>query len=519
MSLLTQSSAWKALEHHARSTALDLRELFAQDAGRSARMSTGFGRLFLDYSKQRANPETMALLFGLARQAGVEQWRDRMFAGEPINASEQRAVLHVALRSNEEHFPERADVMPLVRDARRRVHDFVATAHRGLLTGSTGKPIRDVVNLGIGGSDLGPRMVAQALRRHTSNRIRVHFAANIDPAELDAVLGPLDPETTLFIVVSKTFTTQETLDNARRAQQWLERKCTSAQAVARHFIAVTANIAKASERGIPEDRVFPFWDWVGGRYSVWSAVGLAAALAVGNDAYDGLLEGARQMDEHFRAAPLESNLPVILALVSLWNVNFLGARSHAVLPYSDELKDFPAYLQQLEMESNGKRVDRDGHPIDYETAPVIWGSTGTVSQHSFHQLLHQGTPLVPVDFIVPARGPGDPESHALLVANALAQGSALMMGTPAGEPEHAVCLGNRPSSTLLLDQISANALGQLIALYEHKVFVQGVLWNINSFDQWGVELGKKIARSLAEAKSPTVDASTAALLERVRSAP
>jgi glucose-6-phosphate isomerase len=289
---------------------------------------------------------------------------------------------------------------------------------------------------------------------------------------------------------------------------------------------VTANVAGALERGIEAERIFPFWDWVGGRYSVWSSVGLGAALAVGNDAFEGLLEGARQMDAHFHTAPLEANMPVILALLSVWNVNFLGAKSHAILPYSDRLRAFPDYLQQLEMESNGKRVDRDGKPVDYDTAPVIWGSTGTVSQHSFHQLLHQGTMFVPVDFIVPRRGEGDAEAHALLVANALAQGSALMLGTPPGRPHfalaHAVCPGNRPSSTLLLERLSPAALGQLVALYEHKVFVQGVLWNINSFDQWGVELGKKIAQSLAagpQAKDAgfSIDPSTAALLERVRS--
>ena len=519
MSSLSESQAWKALAKHARSERLDLGSLFEVDPGRAARLSIGFDELFLDYSKQRVSDETLHLLFELARQADVSGWRDRMLAGEPINTSENRAALHVALRSDSDRFPPGLSVMREVRQARERVREFVFEAQEGRLVGTTGKPIRDVVNLGIGGSDLGPRMVAQALRRQASGRPRVHFAANIDPAELDQVLAPLDPEATLFIVVSKTFTTQETLDNARRAQAWLERHRSSPQMVARHFVAVTANIDAARERGIADSHIFPFWDWVGGRYSVWSSVGLSAALAVGNEAFDGLLEGARQMDAHFHTAPLESSLPVILALLSVWNVNFLGARSHAILPYSDELKEFPGYLQQLEMESNGKRVDRDGTTVDYDTAPVIWGSTGTVSQHSFHQLLHQGTPFVPVDFIVPVRGGGDPKSHSLLVENALARGSALMLGTPPGTPQHAACPGNRPSSTLLLERLSPAALGQLVALYEHKAFVQGIVWNINSFDQWGVELGKKIAKTFAtgaDAGTPAVDPSTAALLERVR---
>ncbi len=519
MSALLESAAWQALAAHARSEPLDLRTLFANDPNRPRRLSMGFDQLFLDYSKQRVSERTLELLFDLARAADVAGWRARMFAGEPINNTEDRAVLHVALRSDLDQFPQDASVMQEVRAARAQVREFVSEAYEGRLVGVTGKPIRDVVNLGIGGSDLGPRMVVQALRRLASGRPRVHFAANIDPGELDSVLARLDPESTFFIVVSKTFTTQETLDNARRAQRWLERSCSSPQLVARHFAAVTANIAAARERGIDKMRIFPFWDWVGGRYSVWCSVGLAAALALGNEHFEGLLEGARQMDAHFHAAPLEGNLPVILALVGIWNINFLGARSHAVLPYSDELKEFPAYLQQLEMESNGKRVDRDSRPVDYDTAPVIWGSTGTVSQHSFHQLLHQGTPFVPVDFIVPVRSAGDPKSHSLLVENALAQGSALMVGTPPGTPDYKRCPGNRPSNTILIERLSPAALGQLIALYEHKVFVQGVVWNINSFDQWGVELGKTIAKALASSEAQSgfsADPSTAALLQRVR---
>jgi glucose-6-phosphate isomerase len=514
MSTLTQSAPWKALAAHARARP-DLLRLFADEPGRENRLSISFGALFLDYSKQLVSGETLELLLGLARQTYVTGWRDLMFSGEAINATEKRAVLHPALRSDADEFPPGKSVMHEVRETRSRMREFVDAMRSGKLTGATGKRITDVVNLGIGGSDLGPRMVVEALRALVGTP-RAHFVANVDPAELAAVLAPLDPETTFFIIASKTFTTSETLDNARRAEEWLRARISGESSMSRHFAAVTANVAGAKARGIPEAGIFPFWDWVGGRYSVWSAVGLSAALAVGFEAFEELLEGGREMDQHFRTAPIDSNMPVILGLLGVWNVNFLGARSHAILPYSDELKQFPAYLQQLEMESNGKRVDRDEKEVDYDTAPVIWGSTGTVSQHSFHQLLHMGTPFVPVDFIVPVHGRGDPASHAMLVENALAQASALMLGTEPGLPPHAVCPGNRPSSTILMDSVSPRALGQLIALYEHKVFVQGIVWNINSFDQWGVELGKKIAKSLGDPAARPTDPSTAALLERVR---
>jgi glucose-6-phosphate isomerase len=513
---LNQSAAWSALAQHARAGAPAPRELFAADARRAERLSAECGELLLDYSKQRVNDETLKLLFDLARERDVAGWTRRMFAGEPINNTEGRAVLHVALRSALHEFPAGRSVMREVRDARGRVRDFVSRVRSGELTGATGKQLRDVVNLGIGGSDLGPRMVARALQGVTPAGPRVQFVANVDPADLDFALEGLDPETTLFIVASKTFTTAETLDNARRARAWLEARVPAAGAVSRHFAAVSANVEGARAFGVDETHVFPFWDWVGGRYSVWSSVGLAAALAIGEQAFDELCAGAWRMDEHLRDTPLEKNLPVILALLSVWNTNFLGAQSQAILPYSEDLKDFPSYLQQLEMESNGKRVDRDGRPLTHATAPVIWGASGTNSQHSFHQLLHQGTLHVPADFIVPLSGYGDAQAHGMLVENALAQASALMTGTTGNEPAHAVCPGNRPSSVLLIDRLSPAALGQLIALYEHKVFVQGVIWGLNSFDQFGVELGKKIARGLAAGRADAMDPSTARLIARAR---
>jgi glucose-6-phosphate isomerase len=526
---LTQSRAWQALTHHAAAGAPRPRELFAADPQRATRLRAQHGEILLDYSKQRVSDETMALLFDLARQADVAGWTSRMFGGERINNTEDRAVLHVALRSAEAEFPSGGSVMNEVREGRQRMRDFVRRLRDGSFRGATGKAIRDVINLGIGGSDLGPRMVSRALQGSATRGPRVQFVSNVDPADLDYALEGLAPESTLFIVASKTFTTAETLDNARRAKAWISKAMPGEAAPGHHFAAVSANIAGARAFGVDQDLVFPFWDWVGGRYSVWSSVGLAAALALGNEVFDALARGASEMDEHFRSAPLEANLPTILALLSIWNVNFLGAQSQVILPYSEDLRDFPAYLQQLEMESNGKRVDRGGRPVDYATSPVIWGAAGTNSQHSFHQLLHQGTVFVPADFIVPVTGKGDPRSHRMLFENALAQASALMMGTGAGttdqtagagagsaakEPAHAQCPGNRPSSTLLIERLTPRALGQLIALYEHKVFVQGIVWNINSFDQWGVELGKKIARSLAAGQSAPPDPSTAALLAR-----
>jgi len=490
-----------------------MRELFAREPGRARRFSLEAGSLLLDYSKHRVNETTLALLAGLARQAGVETWRARMFAGEHINSSEDRAVLHVALRSALQVFPAGNDVMPLVREAREGMRAFSDAVRGDRLLGHTGKPMRTVINIGIGGSDLGPRMLTQALWRHADAPQSVHFAANADPDDLAHVLAQAQPETTLFIVASKTFTTGETLGNAKLARAWLSAGLQDETAVTKHFAAATANVKAAAEFGIAPELCFPLWDWVGGRYSVWSTVGLPVAIAIGMDRFEDLLAGARAMDEHFVTAPLEANMPVLLALLGIWYANFFGAGTHAVLPYAEALRELPAYLQQLEMESNGKGVDRDGQKVDYATAPVIWGAVGTNSQHAFHQLLHQGTQMVACDFLVPVA------STAAAAENALAQAAALMAGRNASEP-HRRFDGNRPSSTILFKAIDPHTMGQLLALYEHKVFVQGVIWNINSFDQWGVELGKEVARTLAQpaaaAAQAGMDASTNALLARLR---
>ena len=514
-SRLTRSPAWKALQaHQAEIAPVHMRELFAREPGRAQKLSLEVGALLLDYSKHRVTDTTLALLIDLARQAEVEAWRARMFAGEHINTSEDRAVLHVALRAGQDTFPAGSDVMPLVRKTRESMRAFSEAVRSEALLGHTGKPMRTVINIGIGGSDLGPRMLARALWRHADAPQSVHFVANADPDDLARALARAQPETTLVIVASKTFTTVETLGNANLVKAWLAKALGSEAAVNAHFAAVTANTEAAVAFGIAPERCFPLWDWVGGRYSVWSSVGLPVAIAIGMDRFDELLAGARAMDEHFLAAPLEANMPVLLALLGIWYTNFFGAETHAVLPYAEALRELPAYLQQLEMESNGKGVDRDGQSVDYATVPVIWGAPGTNSQHAFHQMLHQGTHLAPCDFLVPVEGSG------AAAENALAQAAALMAGKDAALP-HRRFDGNRPSSTLMFKAINPHTLGQLLALYEHKVFVQGIIWNLNSFDQWGVELGKDIARTLAAQPAgggaiPGLDASTNALLARLR---
>ena len=514
-SRLTRSPAWKALQaHQAEIAPVHMRDLFAREPGRAQTFSLEAGALLLDYSKHRVTDTTLALLIDLARQAEVEAWRARMFAGEHINTSEDRAVLHVALRAVQDTFPAGSDVMPLVRKSRESMRAFSEAVRSEALLGHTGKPMRTVINIGIGGSDLGPRMLARALWRHADAPQPLLFVANADPDDLARALAQAQPETTLVIVASKTFTTVETLGNANLARAWLAKALGSETAVNAHFAAVTANTEAAAAFGIAPERCFPLWDWVGGRYSVWSSVGLPVAIAIGMDRFDELLTGARAMDEHFLAAPLEANMPVLLALLGIWYTNFFGAETHAVLPYAEALRELPAYLQQLEMESNGKGVDRDGQPVDYATVPVIWGAPGTNSQHAFHQMLHQGTHLAPCDFLVPVEGSG------AAAENALAQAAALMAGKDAALP-HRRFDGNRPSSTLMFKAINPHTLGQLLAMYEHKVFVQGIIWNLNSFDQWGVELGKDIARTLAAQPAgggaiPGLDASTNALLARLR---
>jgi glucose-6-phosphate isomerase len=518
MTSLAAYPAWHALqEHYTRARAVHIRDLFAGDPGRGTRFAAEAAGIYFDYSKHAITDETLRLLVDLARAREVEHWRDRMFAGEPINNTENRAAWHVALRA--------ASPPPEVREMLGRMGALVEQARGGAMRGATGAPVRTVVNLGIGGSDLGPRMAVRALRAFNAGKIELRFVANIDPADLDAALAGLDPRATFFIVTSKTFTTLETLDNARRARAWLARALGGEAGVLSHFIAVTANVEAARAFGIAPERCLPMWDWVGGRFSLWSAVGLPIALAVGMDGFARLLAGARAMDEHFRTAPLEANVPVLTALLGVWYVDLHGAQTHAVLPYAEDLRELPGHLQQLEMESNGKRVDRDGHRVAVPTAPVVWGMAGTNGQHAFHQLLHQGTVLVPCDFIVAARGaPGaDDEAHRHLLLNALAQSAALAFGKNEPGAPHRHYPGNQPSSTIVLPQLEPYALGALLALYEHKVLVQGVIWGVNSFDQWGVELGKTMARALGTAfaagVSESLDGSTRALIARIRTAP
>jgi len=515
MTRLIDLPAWRVLrDHQSRIASLHLRDLFAAEPDRGARLAAQAAGLYVDYSKHRLTAETLRLLLELARERELERWRDRMFAGEAINVSEGRSARHVALRS--------ATPPQEVGAALARMRALVDRAHRGNLRGVNGRTVRTVVNLGIGGSDLGPRLATRALRALELGRVATRFVTNVDPADLDAALDGLDPETTFFIVASKTFTTAETLDNARRARAWLARALGDPPDLLANFIAVTGNPDAARAWGIAAERILPIWDWVGGRYSLWSAIGLPIAFAIGMDAFDRLRDGARAMDEHFRTAPLESNLPTLLALIDIWYGDFFGAQSRAVLPYAEDLRDLPPYLQQLEMESNGKWVDRDGRPVGCATAPVVWGAAGTNGQHAFHQLLHQGTLLVPCDFVVPAQASAgaDREAHRLLVANALAQSAALAFGKDEPAAPHRHYRGNQPSTSIVLPRLDPHALGALLALYEHKVFVQGVVWGINSFDQWGVELGKARAKALVPAlageASAGLDSSTRALVARIR---
>ncbi|MEO7254300.1 MAG: glucose-6-phosphate isomerase [Casimicrobium sp.] len=538
------SGTWTLLESHRASISnMRMADEFGKDAKRATNFSLEASGLFLDYSKNRMTAETKSLLLALARERGVEARRNAMFAGEHINTTENRAVMHVALRGRgaRRYRVDGQDVMPEVKRVLEQMQRFSHQVRDGVWKGYTGSAITDVVNIGIGGSDLGPQMVCEALRTYIPQGLNVHFISNVDGAALDRVLSSVDAETTLFIVASKTFTTQETLTNATSARRWfLENGGTQAD-VAKHFVAVSTNAAAVKKFGIDTANMFEFWDWVGGRYSLWSAIGLSIAIAIGMDAFEQLLAGANEMDEHFATAPLESNLPVLLALVGIWNVNFLGATSQCVAPYSQDLHRLPAYFQQLEMESNGKSVDRDGKPLTIASCPVIWGEPGTNGQHAFFQLLHQGTSVIPVDFIAALQADSehdlDAAHHRLLLANCFAQSEALMVGKNAEKVRaellasgmsdaqvaaltpHKVFAGNRPSNTILLDELTPKSLGALIALYEHKVFVQGVIWNVNSFDQWGVELGKQLAKTIdGELKSGAIsgahDGSTTALLRR-----
>jgi glucose-6-phosphate isomerase len=518
--------------HQAQMATQHMRDLFAADPARFERFSLQVGEILLDYSKNRITDETMNLLVQLAEEADVAGWRERMFGGDKINHTENRAVLHVALRnrSNTPVMVDGEDVMPKVNAVIERMGVFAEQVRNGQWRGYSGEPITDVVNIGIGGSDLGPQMVVQALKPYRHPRLNMHFISNIDGAHVKEALETLNPETTLFIVASKTFTTQETMTNAHYAREWFLAKSRSEAHIARHFVAVSTNREAVTAFGIDPANMFEFWAWVGGRYSLWSAIGLSIVLAVGVERFIELLAGAHDMDAHFRQAPLAQNMPVILALLGVWYNNFFGAESQVILPYDHYLRSLPAYLEQADMESNGKSVDREGNKVDYQTGSIVWGATGINGQHAFYQLLHQGTKLIPADFIVTVEPPTELKGHHdILIANFLAQTEALMRGRTREETEaqtsqfvsHKVFDGNHPSNAILLQKLSPHALGMLIALYEHKIFVQGVIWNLNSYDQWGVELGKQLASRIlpelhAAAPVDGHDASTNALINYYR---
>ncbi len=532
-------AAWQALRSHRKAwKKLHLRDLFRQDKRRFERFSIRLNDLLLDYSKNLITEETLKLLLRLAKAAKLKEAREAMFTGRHINLTEDRAVLHTALRAPAELnlMVDGHNIMPDIRRVLEQMASFTERVRKGRWKGYSGKPITDVVNIGIGGSDLGPAMVCQALTPYAQPGLNVHFVSNVDPTHLTEVLKRLNPETTLFIVASKTFTTQETLVNAQSARAWLLAQAKDERAVARHFVAVSTNRTEVEKFGIDPANLFEFWDWVGGRYSLWSAIGLPIALYLGMEHFEALLAGAHDMDVHFRTAPAAANMPVILALLGIWYIDFWDAQAHAVLPYDQYLARLPAYLQQLDMESNGKRVTRDGRPVRVATGPIVFGEPGTNGQHAFYQLIHQGTRLVPCDFLVAAEShnPLD-DQHEILLANVFAQSEALMRGKTAAEVRaelkaqglkkkdiarltpHKVFPGNRPSNTLLYQRLTPRTLGRIIALYEHKVFVQSVIWDINAFDQWGVELGKQLARTiLPELKSDAPvrghDASTNGLI-------
>ena len=531
----TMLPAWQALAAHRDViAATDLRRLFATDPGRGQRMTLTAAGVHLDYSKHRVTDETLGLLVALAGQAGVRARIDAMFTGQKINATERRAVLHVALRAPRGTVirVDGEDVVPGVHAVLDAMSAFSDKVRRGEWLGHTGRRIVNVVNIGIGGSDLGPVMALEALRHYSDRGMNFRFVSNVDGTDFAEAVRDLDPAETLFVVASKTFTTLETMTNARTARAWsIAGLGGDATSVAKHFVAVSTNAEEVAKFGIDTANMFGFWDWVGGRYSMDSAIGLSTMLAIGPGAFGDMLAGFHEMDEHFRTAPFERNLPVLMGLISLWYADFFGAQTVAVLPYDQYLKRFPAYLQQLTMESNGKRVRLDGAPVGYDTGPIYWGEPGTNGQHSFYQLIHQGTRLVPCDFILFAKTLNPlGQHHDLLAANVFAQGEALAFGKTAeevraeGVPEwlvpHRMFPGNRPSSTLLLERLTPAALGRLVALYEHAVFVQGAVWGINPFDQWGVELGKMLAQrivpELAAGVEPHHDSSTTALIHRYR---
>ena len=547
MSALTELPAWRDLIAHRR--AIDgrhMRDLFAADAGRFDRFSLRFNDILFDYSKNRVTGETMALLLQIARQTDLRAAIDAMFSGGKINNTEHRAVLHIALRNraNRPITVDGTDVMPEVNRVLGKMRAFSDRVRSGSWRGYSSRAITDVVNIGIGGSDLGPKMAVTALKPYAASHLRVHFVSNVDGTDIAETLKPLDPATTLFLIASKTFTTQETMTNAASARQWLLRTTNDEAAIARHFAALSTNAEAVAAFGIDTDNMFEFWDWVGGRYSLWSAIGLPIAIAIGMDRFEELLAGAHEADEHFRTAPFERNIPVIMALLGIWYRDFFGAQTHAIVPYDHYLRYFADYLQQGDMESNGKSVDKAGGAVDYATGPVIWGQPGTNGQHAFYQLIHQGSTLVPCDFLAPARSHNPlGRHHDILIANFLAQTEALMRGRTTAEARAELAAagvsgadldllaaaktfaGDKPTNSFLFRQLSPATLGALIAFYEHKIFAQGVIWNINSFDQMGVELGKQLASAilpqLGGAARPaegaaTHDASTNGLLSYYR---
>lgn len=508
---------WQSLDrHYGDIKYLSIREQFALDSGRFDRFTIRSGELLLDYSKNRITQETIDKLIALAQAVNMTEWTERMFTGDIINHTEGRAVLHTALRnrSNTPVLVDGQDVMPLVNAVLRKMARFCEQVHTGHWLGYSGKKITDIVNIGIGGSDLGPAMICDALEPYGIDGLSVHFVSNVDGTDLSTTLEKLNPETTLFVVASKTFTTQETLTNAQSARQWFLKSAQQSD-VAKHFVAVSTNAEAVAAFGIDTDNMFEIWDWVGGRYSLWSAIGLPIALYIGMDNFERLLDGGHAMDVHFRHQPLAENIPVIMGMLGIWYVNFFNSQTHAIVPYDHSLARFPSHMQQLDMESNGKFINRQGARINYKTGPVIWGTPGTNGQHAYFQLIHQGTQLIPVDFVLPVNSHyPDCDHQSILLANGLAQAEALMKGKTAEEVRselvkegyegkaleallpHKVFPGNRPSNALLFPKLTPEMLGQLVALYEHKVFVQGVVWNINSFDQWGVELGKQLAKAI-----------------------
>ena len=545
MTTLTQSAPWQTLSSLAESVkSAHMRDWFADDAQRAERLQASACGIFLDYSKNRVTDDVLTALFDLADAQGVDAQKAAMFNGEIINTTEGRAVLHTALRnfSGNPVMVDGKDVMPEVLATLDKIQAFTHSIHSGEHKGYTGKAIKHIVAIGIGGSFLGPKIMTEALKPYRTDAVKVHFVANVDGCHIHDVLSERDHEDTLIVMSSKSFSTQETLQNTLTAKAWFLKQGGTQEDIAKHFVAVSSNVKAATEFGIAEENIFPMWDWVGGRYSLWSAIGLPISLALGFDNFKGLLEGAYAMDEHFKTAPKEQNLPVLLAVLGVWYRNFFDAQSQVLLPYYHYLRGLPAYVQQLDMESNGKLVTQAGEAIDYETGPIIWGSEGTNGQHSFHQLIHQGHGVIPVDFLMPLNVPNqDDTHHAMLASNCFGQAQALMQGKTFEDcyadlngkglddaeqtrlAQHKTMPGNKPSNTILFEKLDPFTLGALVAMYEHKVFVQGVIWQLNSFDQWGVELGKVLGNQVlagiqGNTEAETFDSSTQDLINRFKQA-